>query len=193
MASDPPPIKFMRSERASKSPVDTMYHEFEYRLNAQDKKSTKMSKKMLMFENGDAEMWCDWRTEFDDLIRLAPLTIAEQKSKAALTLFKGKVLHHFKEYTWLVELLKEDRVKRDKTPWDKGQVFYKVLDRVTKEFFPVKHTYRRQRASIYATMSTLVASSVFVSLWLVCTESMPEFCISPGNRTRKASNIVIAC
>jgi hypothetical protein len=59
MASDPPPIKFMKSERASKSPADTMYHEFKYRLDNANKKSTKMSKKTLMFENGDAEMWCD--------------------------------------------------------------------------------------------------------------------------------------
>ncbi len=42
MASDPPPIKFMRSDRASKSPSDTMYHEFEYRLDSADKKSTKI-------------------------------------------------------------------------------------------------------------------------------------------------------
>jgi hypothetical protein len=60
MASDPPSIKFIRSGRASKSPADTMYHEFEYRLDNANKKFTKMSKKTLMFENGDAEMWCDW-------------------------------------------------------------------------------------------------------------------------------------
>jgi hypothetical protein len=101
----------MRSERASKSPVDTMYHEFEYRLDAQDKKSTKMSKKTLMFENGDAEMWCDWRIGFDDLVRLAPLTTAEHKSNAALTLFRGKALQHFKEYTRLVESLNKDPAK----------------------------------------------------------------------------------
>jgi hypothetical protein len=90
MASNPPPIKFMRSERAFKSPADTMYHEFEYRLDAIDKKSTKMSKKTLMFENGDAEIWCDRQIKFDDLIRLTPLTAAEHKSNAAITLFKGK-------------------------------------------------------------------------------------------------------
>jgi hypothetical protein len=45
MASNPPPIKLMRSERASKSPSDTMFHEFEYRLDSADKKSAKISKK----------------------------------------------------------------------------------------------------------------------------------------------------
>jgi hypothetical protein len=144
MASDPPPIKFMRSERASKPPADTMYHEFEYRLDATDKKSTKMSKKTLMFENGDAEMWCDWRIEFEDLIRLAPLTTAEHKSNAALTLFKGKALQHFKEYTRTVESLDAVRVQKGKTSWSDEHKFYEVLDRVAKEFFPVKHAYRRQ-------------------------------------------------
>jgi hypothetical protein len=112
MASDPPPIKFMRSERASKSPADTMYHEFEYRLDNANKKSTKMSKKTLMFENGDAKMWCDWRIELEDLIRLAPLTTAEHKSNAALTLFKGKALQNFKEYTRTVDNLNDEREKK---------------------------------------------------------------------------------
>jgi hypothetical protein len=39
MASNPPPIKFMRSDRASTSPSDTLYHEFEYRLDNADKKN----------------------------------------------------------------------------------------------------------------------------------------------------------
>jgi hypothetical protein len=124
MASDPPPIKFMRSERASKSPSDTMYHEFQYHLDSADKKSTKMSKKTLMFENGDAEMWWDWRIKFEDLIRLAPLTTAEHKSNAALTLFKGKALQHFKEFTRNVNSLNKYQVKRDKTPWDDHRNFF---------------------------------------------------------------------
>jgi hypothetical protein len=61
-----------------------------------------------------------------------------------LTLFRGKGLQHFKEYTRTVDSLNEDQVKRDKTPWDNDQKFFEVLDRVAKEFFPVKHAYRRQ-------------------------------------------------
>jgi hypothetical protein len=144
LVSDPPPIKFMRSDRASKPVADTMYHEFEYRLDNLDENSTKMSKKTLMFENGDAEMWCDWRIEFEDLIRLAPLTTAEHKSNAALTLFKGKALQHFKEYTRTVEIFDAERVKKKKTKWTDEQKFYEILDRVAQEFIPVKHAYRRQ-------------------------------------------------
>jgi hypothetical protein len=75
---------------------------------------------------------------------LAPLTTAEHKSNAALTLFKGKALQHFKEYTWTVDNLNNERGKRDKTPWDDDQKFFEVLDRVAEEFFPVKDAYPRQ-------------------------------------------------
>jgi hypothetical protein len=81
-----------------------------------------------MFENGDAEMWCDWRIKYDDLIRLAPLSTAEHKSNAMLTLFRGKALHHFKENNRTVDSLNEDQVNRDKTPWDNDQKFFEVLD-----------------------------------------------------------------
>ena len=33
MASDPPPIKFIRSDRAAKTPDDSMYHEFEFYID----------------------------------------------------------------------------------------------------------------------------------------------------------------
>jgi hypothetical protein len=55
------------------------------------------------------------------------------------------VLLHFKEYTRTVESIDADQFKKDKTLWTKEQKFYKVLDPVAKEFFPVKHAYRRQR------------------------------------------------
>ncbi len=98
-----------------------------------------------MFENGDAEMWCDWQIEFEDLIQLAPLTTAEHKSNAALTLFKGKALQHFKQYTHAVEKVDVERnARQKKTPWTEEQKFYEILDRVAQEFFPIKHAYRRQ-------------------------------------------------
>ena len=89
-------------------------------------------------------MWCNWQIEFEDLIRLAPLTTAEHKSNAALTLFKGKALQHFKEYTRTVEFLDAVRVQKGKTSWSDEHKFYEVLDRVAQAFFPVKHAYRRQ-------------------------------------------------
>jgi len=144
MASDPPPIKFIRSERAAKTPDDSMYHEFEFHIDKNDKKSTKMSKKMLMFENGDAEMWCDWRIEFDDLVQLAPLKTTDQKTNAVLTLFKGKALQHFKEFSRSIEQVNRERIDSGKTAWSEERKFSEILDKVAKEFFPVKHAYRRQ-------------------------------------------------
>ena len=144
MTSDPPPIKFTRSDRAAKKPDDSMYHEFEFRLDNVDKKSTKMSKKMLMFENGDAEIWCDWRIEFDDLVALAPLKTPDQKTNAVLTLFKGKALQHFKEFSRSIEQVNQERIDNGKSEMSAERKFTEILDKVAKEFFPVKHAYRRQ-------------------------------------------------
>ena len=52
---------------------DMMHHGFESNLNSSTNESgNKMKTKTLMFEDRHAEMWCDWRIEFDDLIHLAP-------------------------------------------------------------------------------------------------------------------------
>jgi hypothetical protein len=59
-----------------------MPHEFEYRLDI-NKNLTKMTKKMSMFENGDAEMWYDRIIEFNDLISLPPLVTSNQKVNVA--------------------------------------------------------------------------------------------------------------
>jgi hypothetical protein len=37
-------------------------------------------KKTLMFEKGEAEMWCNGIIEFGDLLRLGPLKIADQSA-----------------------------------------------------------------------------------------------------------------
>ena len=95
---------------------------------------TKMKNKTLMFEDGDAEMWCDWRITFDDLIRLAPLTAGTDKINAALTLLKGKALQHFKEYH-RVETMKEAS-RSDKDSRDDNDLFNEIIDDVAKEFFP---------------------------------------------------------
>jgi hypothetical protein len=71
---------------------------------------------MLMFKNGDVEMWCDWRIEFDCLVRIAPLVSSDQKVNTVLTLFKGKALQHFKEFTWLVHALDVKQVRKARLP-----------------------------------------------------------------------------
>jgi hypothetical protein len=53
-----------------------------------------MKKSVLTFEDGDAEMWCEWREQLDELYRLVPLTTstAEQRAKAVVSLLRGKEL-----------------------------------------------------------------------------------------------------
>jgi hypothetical protein len=143
LASDPAPICYVKSSRASAKHDDTMYHEFEYSMHsASPETGTKMKTKTLMFEDGDAEMWCDWRIEFDDLIRLAPLESGTDKINAALTLLKGKALQHFKEYQRVETVKEANRPNPDER--DDNDLFNEIIDDVAKEFFPVNHAYRRQ-------------------------------------------------
>jgi hypothetical protein len=108
MASNPPPIKFMRSKWNHFE--DAQIYSCITRLNtglvAGDKDSTEM-------KNGDTERWCNWRIEFDDIIWLTPVATADQKINAAHTLFKGKALQHFKEFSWdLLMLLRLSKSRK---------------------------------------------------------------------------------
>ena len=70
LASDPAPICSVKSSQAATKHDDTIYHEFEYSMNSDSPENgTKKKTKTLMFEDGDAKMWCDWRIEFDNWIR----------------------------------------------------------------------------------------------------------------------------
>jgi hypothetical protein len=99
MASNLPTKNSMCSEcAAKKTPDDTMYYEFEYRLLCVDENSTEMMKMTLMFDDRYAKMWSDWLIEFDDIICLVPLNTTNQKTNAVFPLFKGKFQQHFKEF-----------------------------------------------------------------------------------------------
>ena len=92
VSSFPPPIAFSRSRRASVQHEATNFQEFEMRFDPSDETSQKTKKSVLTFADGDAEMWCEWREQLDELNRLVPLTTAEQKAKAVVSLLRGKAL-----------------------------------------------------------------------------------------------------
>ena len=68
--SFPPPISFTKSKKASERKESSDYREFEMRLDPADNNSQKTKKSVLIFEDGDPEMWCEWRRQVDDLCRL---------------------------------------------------------------------------------------------------------------------------
>ena len=92
VSSFPPPIAFARSKRAKDKHETSDYREFEMHFDASDKNSQKTKKSVLTFEDGDAEMWCEWREQLDELFRLVPLKTSEQQAKAVDTLLRGKAL-----------------------------------------------------------------------------------------------------
>jgi hypothetical protein len=92
VSSFPPPIAFTQSKRASAKHKATDFREFEMRFHPSDKTSKKTKKSVLTFEDGDAEMWCEWREQLDELNRLVLLTTAKQKAKSVVSVLRGKDL-----------------------------------------------------------------------------------------------------
>jgi hypothetical protein len=89
VSSFPPPIAFAWSKLASARHEANGFGEFKMRFNPSDKKSQKTKKSILTFKDGDAEMWCKWQEQLDELYRLVPLTTAKQKAKAGVSLLLG--------------------------------------------------------------------------------------------------------
>jgi hypothetical protein len=56
-------------------------------------------------------------------------------------LFKGKALQHFKEFNQSANAFDIEEVKKNMPPWTPSQKFNETLDKVMKDFFPVKHAY----------------------------------------------------
>ena len=74
----PVPIPFFEPKKtgrnnngSSKSKDDddsTKYLSFDVRLDLEDKKSEKVTRKLKVFEDGTPEEYCKWRIDYDDLV-----------------------------------------------------------------------------------------------------------------------------
>ena len=146
VSSFPPPIPFARSKRASIKHEPTDFREFEMLFDPTDENSQKTKKAVLTYEDGDAEMWCEWREQLDELYCLVPLTSTEQQAKAIVSLLRGKALALY--------LTHQSRIEREQPALQaqlltqglltSQEILARSLDQLAKEFFPVKHAYRRQ-------------------------------------------------
>jgi hypothetical protein len=54
--------------------------------------SQKMKSAIPTCEDGNAEMWCKWQEQLNELYQLVVLKIADHKAKAVIPLFHGKPL-----------------------------------------------------------------------------------------------------
>ena len=79
----PPPIAFSKSKVALSKPTKDQFVKFKVWLNPNDDTSNDQTERVvLVFEDGDAETWCEFRRQFDDLIRLVPLDTVAKQEKA---------------------------------------------------------------------------------------------------------------
>ena len=74
----PPPIPFSKSKAASQKANKEDYVKFKVKLS-QDANSEQTERAVLSFEDGDAEVWCEFRRQLDDLVKLMPLDTTTKK------------------------------------------------------------------------------------------------------------------
>jgi hypothetical protein len=63
----PPPIAFVRSQIASTQHETMDFLKFQLKFDPSDKESQKTKKSMLTFDDEDAEMWCEWQEQLEEL------------------------------------------------------------------------------------------------------------------------------
>jgi hypothetical protein len=91
VSSFPLPIAFAPSKRASGKHKATNFWEFKMRFDPSDEKSQKTKKSVLTFEDGDAEMWCKWREQLDELYWIVPLTTAKKRRRQLCHCYVAKL------------------------------------------------------------------------------------------------------
>ena len=139
----PPPIAFTKSKIALNKPSKDQYVKLKVWLDPEDNSSDQTERQVLVFEDGDAETWCEFRRQFNDLVRLVPLDTAAKKEKAYESLFRGQALEKFTTHRNAVQLSNAGRRTRG-TQWDDDKCLKHTIDLTAQEYFPAKHAVRRQ-------------------------------------------------
>ena len=88
--SFPPAITFAKSKKSKEKRESSDFREFEILLDPSDTSSQKTKKSAYVFELGDAETWCHWRKQVDDMCSLLEATTAAAQTKIIEALLRGR-------------------------------------------------------------------------------------------------------
>ena len=100
----PPAIKFdtahsqkdsRRSTQAESNSDKVEYVFWDYRLDATDKKSEKLTRKLRVLDDGTPEEYCRWRIEYDDVVKTCTFNRAETRLQLLSTILRGKARDSF--------------------------------------------------------------------------------------------------
>jgi hypothetical protein len=82
--SFPPPISlFVKFNRASAKKESADHHEFKVKFDPSVEHSQKTKKSMPIFEDDNAEMWCEYHSQLIELVRLVRLSSGRQKQQGS--------------------------------------------------------------------------------------------------------------
>ena len=139
----PPPIGFNKSKLAQQKPAKDEIVKFKVRLDAEDSRSDQTERALQAFEDGDAETWCEFRRQFDDLKRLVPLDTPAKQEKAYEALLRGKALENFTTHRNTIQA-KNSSLRTGRKLSDE-ECLRRAVDLVAQEYFPAKHSVQRQK------------------------------------------------
>jgi hypothetical protein len=118
------------------------------KFDPSNRKSQKTKKSILAFEDGDAELWCEWPEQLQELYWLIQLTTAEQTSKQAkaiVSLLHGKAVALYLTHQSRLEREQADNLVDSLDDASTAEdILVRSLDWLAKEFFPIKHAYSHQ-------------------------------------------------
>jgi hypothetical protein len=138
------PPAIARSQRASTKHGTTDFGEFQRKFDPLEKKFQKTKKSMLTCEGPDAEIWCEQQELLKEFYWLIPLTMAEQKARAIVSLLCGKALALYLTHQSQPEREQADLVDSLEDALTAEDALAQSLDQLAQEFFPIEHVYRCQ-------------------------------------------------
>ena len=145
----PPAIKFdkakkqsQKDSRRSKPEEDdldtTKYVSWDCRLDATDKKSEKVTRKLRVLEDGTPEDYCRWRIEYDDIVKNGLFNKAETRLQFLHTILRGKARDSFTTHY-------ENLRQQDVPPLNESDLIFCALNEMARGIFKVTNAARRQK------------------------------------------------
>ena len=144
----PPAIKFdtahsqkdsRRSTQAESNSDKVEYVFWDYRLDATDKKSEKLTRKLRVLDDGTPEEYCRWRIEYDDVVKTCTFNRAETRLQLLSTILRGKARDSFTSHYDNLKLQSDPHVTTE------SDLIFCALNEMARGIFKITNAARRQK------------------------------------------------
>ena len=141
MQVNPPAIPFRREKKKSDELDDRETKKLRIKTDPTDEDSDEIEVRAVVFDEGDAKGWIQWRIQFDDLVRDMNLSTGRQKILLAKALLKGNAREKFLDLLADLEMRESDG---DQELEDEDNL-NEAIEQLGLDYFPSANSYRHQR------------------------------------------------